>query len=53
MEFDDDNFQQGDEHVGRVSGPIATGFGMHLIYVHSCRSPSGSASAPTMPWDRK
>jgi len=52
-EFDDVIFQQGDEHVGRVSGPIATGFGMHLIYVHSCRSPSGSASAPTMPWDRK
>ena len=52
-EFDDVIFQQGEEHVGRVSGPIATGFGMHLIYVHSCRSPSGSASAPTMPWDRK
>lgn len=39
-EFDDVIFE---EEVGFVYGPIQTQFGYHLIYLHSCREPTGAA----------
>ena len=38
-EFDDVIFE---EEPGFVYGPITTQFGSHLIYLHSCREPSGA-----------
>jgi peptidyl-prolyl cis-trans isomerase C len=38
-EFDNVIFE---EEAGFVYGPIRTQFGLHLIYLHSCREPSGA-----------
>ena len=37
-EFDNIIFE---EEPGFVYGPVATQFGLHLIYLHSCREPKG------------
>ena len=41
-QFDDVLFN---EEPGRVYGPLVTQFGLHLIYLHSCREPVSKAEA--------